>query len=58
MPGVAEGAFGVTTKAINEGLECDCPAGHQTAMKRFAMYNKVRDAFGLQDAGVERGCYN
>lgn len=58
MPGVAEGAFGVTTKAINGGLECDNSAGHPVAQKRYANYNKIRTAFGLKGAGVERGCYN
>ncbi|XP_037039892.1 endochitinase At2g43610-like [Bradysia coprophila] len=57
-PEVAQGAFGVTTRAINGGLECDNPGGHQLAKKRFEMYNKIRAAFGLKGAGKEQGCYN
>lgn len=58
MPGVANGAFGVTTRAINGGLECDNPGNHAIARKRFGMYNKVRAAFGLKGDGKEQGCYN
>jgi len=55
--GVAQGRFGVTTRAINGGLECD--GAHQdTARHRYNMYKTVRRAFGLQGDGDERGCYN
>lgn len=56
--GVAEGDFGVTTRAINGGLECDNNAGHPIARHRYEMYGRVRAAFGLPGAGNEHGCYN
>jgi len=55
--GVAQGRFGVTTRAINGGLECD--GAHQdTARHRFQMYRTVRRVFGLPGDGDETGCYN
>jgi len=55
--GVAEGMFGVTTRAINGGLECD--GAHQdTARHRYDMYKIVRRVFSLPGDGDERGCYN
>ena len=55
--GVAQGQFGATVRAINGGLECDGP--HQDlARKRFAMYQKIRTAYGISGAADERGCYN
>jgi len=60
QPGVAEGQFGVTTRAINGALECSGP--HQDlAVKRFNMYKIVRVAFGITAPtgyADERGCYN
>nr|AXX71253.1 chitinase [Bradysia odoriphaga] len=56
--GVANGDFGVTTRAINGGLECDNTAGHSIARHRYEMYGRVRAAFGLPGPGNERGCYN
>lgn len=56
--GVAEGDFGVTTRAINGKLECDNSAGHAIARRRYAMYGKIRAAWGLPGPGIERGCYN
>ena len=55
---MAQGKFGVTTRAINGGLECDRSAGHSIAKKRFQMYSRIRAAFSLQGPGDERGCYN
>ncbi|XP_037038177.1 chitinase 1-like isoform X2 [Bradysia coprophila] len=58
IAGVADGAFGVTTRAINGGLECNNSAGHPIARQRYAMYGRVRAAFGLGGPGSEWGCYN
>jgi predicted chitinase len=57
-PGVSQGRFGETTKAINGGLECGAGGNQAAARKRYAMYGKVRAAFGLQGPGIENGCYN
>lgn len=56
--GVAEGDFGVTTRAINGGLECDNWIGQSIARLRYAMYGRIRAAWGLIGPGQERGCYN
>ncbi len=56
-PGVAEGRFGVTTRAINGALECD-GAYQETARHRYEMYKVVRSAYGLAGDGIEGGCYN
>lgn len=56
--GVANGDFGVTTRAINGGLECDSWNGRTIARQRYEMYGRVRAAFGLPGPGNERGCYN
>lgn len=56
--GVAEGDFGVTTRAINGGLECDNWTGQSIARLRYAMYGRIRAAWGLIGPGQERGCYN
>jgi hypothetical protein len=55
--GVQEGMFGASTRAINGFLECDGEYQH-VARKRFEMYGRVRQAFGLAGPGDERGCYN
>jgi len=56
-PGVQDGRFGASTRAINGGLECD--GAHQdTARHRYNMYKITRRAFGLAGDGDERGCYN
>lgn len=57
-PGVSDGAFGVTTKAINGALECDNYTGQSVARHRYEMYGKIRSAFGLSGPGKENGCYN
>lgn len=56
--GVSEGDFGVTTRAINGNFECNNSAGHSTARLRYAMYGRIRAAWGLAGPGQERGCYN
>jgi len=56
-PGVAQGNFGATTKAINGGLECSGP-NKDRARKRFELYKKVLSAFGVNEAAKETGCYN
>lgn len=58
QPGVAEGRFGATTKAINGALECQ-GQNQDIAKRRFQMYKKVMTAFGLDaNSADERGCYN
>lgn len=56
--GVSNGLFGATTKAINGALECGSGPNVAIARTRFAMYGKVRTAFGLNGPGDEHGCYN
>ncbi|XP_037024112.1 endochitinase At2g43610-like isoform X8 [Bradysia coprophila] len=58
VPGVSDGAFGVTTRAINGGLECNNSAGHPIARRRYEMYGRIRAAWGLSGPGAEWGCYN
>jgi chitinase len=58
FPGVQQGHFGATTRAINGALECNDPNGHHIARRRFAMYGQVRSVWGLPGAGIETGCYN
>ena len=57
-PGVAEGQFGATTRAINGVLECDGGPYEYVARQRFQNYLTVRSAFGLSGTADERGCYN
>lgn len=55
--GVQQGQFGVTTKAINGGLECGSnPPNPNGRVKRFQLYGQVRRAFGLPGAGDNSGC--
>jgi len=54
-PGVQQGQFGASTKAINGGLECSGP-GHPGPAARFRLYGNVRAAFGLSGAGDPSGC--
>ncbi|KAG4067790.1 hypothetical protein HA402_010476 [Bradysia odoriphaga] len=58
FPGVQQGHFGATTRAINGNLECNNPGGHHLARIRFAMYGRVRSQWGLPGPGIETGCYN
>ncbi|XP_055356204.1 uncharacterized protein LOC129601429 [Paramacrobiotus metropolitanus] len=55
--GVAEGKFGVTTRAINGGYECDGAYQHK-ARRRFAMYTKILNIFVPGETPIESGCYN
>ncbi|OQV16395.1 putative Acidic endochitinase SP2 [Hypsibius exemplaris] len=58
-PGVSEGKFGATTKAINGALECGGAAvGTEQAKRRFEFYKKISAAFKLSGKPVENGCYN
>jgi len=58
FPGVSQGHFGATTRAINGNLECNNPDGHHIARRRFEMYGRVRSVWGLAGPGIENGCYN
>ena len=55
--GVSEGQFGVTTRAINGGLECGNGPNVQTAKKRFEIYKRVLLAFNINESPIETGCY-
>ncbi|KAJ1978956.1 hypothetical protein H4R35_001701 [Dimargaris xerosporica] len=55
--GVLEGKFGAATKAINGALECNGGGAADKAKKRFAIYEKVFDTFGLEGSPDESGCY-
>ena len=55
-PGVQDGKFGATTKAINGALECGAP--NEKAKKRFSYYSKILTAWGITEAPIESGCYN
>lgn len=57
-PGVQQGHFGATTRAINGNLECNDPNGHHIARRRFEMYGRIRQVWGLPGEGIESGCYN
>lgn len=57
-PGVQQGHFGATTRAINGNLECNDPGGHHIARLRFERYSRIRGNWGLPGAGIETGCYN
>lgn len=56
-PGVTEGKFGATTKAINGALECG-GGPNPKAQRRFEMYTKILKVFGINEAPIESGCYN
>lgn len=56
-PGVTEGKFGATIKAINGALECG-GGRNQKAVRRFEMYSKIMKAFGINETPIESGCYN
>lgn len=55
-PGVQQGQFGAATNAINGALECR-GAYQATAKKRFEMYKRIFQAFGLSGTPNENGCY-
>lgn len=54
-PGVKEMKFGATTKAINGAIECS-GSGNATPKKRFEIYKKVAQAFGVSNLASEDGC--
>jgi len=54
--GGASGKFGATTNAINGNLECR-GGPNDKANRRFQIYGKVRQAFGLPGAGDASGCW-
>ena len=56
LPGVSDGEFGVTTKAINGALECS-GSNYDTAKKRFEIYKIVLTAFNIDEEANENGCY-
>lgn len=56
-PGVRNGLFGASTKAINGALECG-PGGNIAAAKsRFKIYQTVFEALELPGVPLEAGCY-
>lgn len=56
-PGVTDGKFGATTKAINGGLECGNGPNVAKARKRWEMFQKVKTALKVSEAATEDGCY-
>ncbi|ODM99250.1 Fibroblast growth factor receptor [Orchesella cincta] len=54
-PGVQQGRFGATTKAINGGIECQA-VSTATEAHRFDIYINVRRAFGLRGIPNPAGC--
>lgn len=56
-PGVIDGHFGATTKAINGALECSC-GPNERAKSRFEKYKKVLRSFQINERPIESGCYN
>ena len=57
QPGVKDGCFGATTKAINGGLECNGGPNENKAKIRFKIYKNVLRAFNLNEVANEKGCY-
>lgn len=57
VPGVKEGRFGESTRAINGIMECN---GEylENSKNRFRYYKKVFKLFGAKGEPDERGCYN
>lgn len=55
-PGVQQGQFGAATNAVNGALECRGAYQH-TAKKRFEMYKRIFQVFGLSGSPNESGCY-
>ena len=55
-PGVQQGQFGAATNAVNGALECRGAYQH-TAKKRFEMYSRIFQVFGLPGSPNESGCY-
>ena len=55
--GVISGQFGVSTKAINGGLECPPGPNVSKAKIRFDIYKRVLIAFNINETANEIGCY-
>ncbi len=55
-PGVSDGQFGASTRAINGAIEC---SGEDitTPQKRFEIYKIVFQAFNIDGEPDETGCY-
>ncbi|RVD93253.1 endochitinase [Tubulinosema ratisbonensis] len=54
-PGVKDGQFGATTKAINGPIECS-GGGSETPQKRYDIYTKVAKAMGVENLASPDGC--
>ncbi|KAL0265744.1 UNVERIFIED_CONTAM: hypothetical protein PYX00_011459 [Menopon gallinae] len=54
QPGVKNMQFGATTKAINGPIECGGKS--QTPQKRYQIYLKVAEAFGIKKKATSDGC--
>lgn len=50
--------FGLATRAINGGLECDGAAHVDTAKKRFQIYTAILKVFEPSATPIETGCYS
>jgi predicted chitinase len=55
-PGVTDGLFGASTKAINGALECNGGVNDE-AKQRFLFYKNILQAFSVSDTPIESGCY-
>ncbi|KCZ76778.1 hypothetical protein H311_02220 [Anncaliia algerae PRA109] len=55
QPGVKEGQFGATTKAINGPIECS-GGGNDTPQKRYDIYTKVAKILGVTNLASPDGC--
>ena len=54
-PGVQDGQFGSSTKAINGNLECSAP-GNPAALARYAIYQRIFTIFGISGSPNPAGC--
>ncbi|KAL5516092.1 hypothetical protein EMCRGX_G001361 [Ephydatia muelleri] len=54
-PGVQDGQFGSSTKAINGNLECSAP-GNPAALARYAIYQRLFTIFGIGGSPNPAGC--
>ncbi|XP_014289628.1 uncharacterized protein [Halyomorpha halys] len=57
IPGVKNGRFGESTRAINGTLECN-GQNEDKSRKRFEYYRTVFNVFGCSGTPNECGCYN
>ena len=56
-PGISDGYFGVSTNAINGGLECNGAAYQYKAVLRFNVYSNVLKSFNINETPIATGCY-